>query len=304
MFNKMKLLKIFIILFFPKISFASVDALPYLRAGVGAKAVGLGNAYTSIIDVNAIYWNPASLANLNKFEFTTMYGVLSVERQLNFFASVLPFDFGSFGLGVIQAGVRNIEEWIDDGTTFGFKKGNFNYQSFTCIVSYGGFIAENFSFGGNIKFISDKLKDQTNPGYGVDFGFHSKLAIEKLDSPINFGLTFQDIYSVVNLKSGEKDIIPLNIRLGFSLKFLDKVLFAFDLNKVSYREKFGFNSGVEIDLSDNFQIRAGLDKKFSNVALPSIGFSINLWMIKFDYGFQVDSFKEGDKHFLSVGMRF
>ena len=51
----------------------------FLRLGVGARPLGLGNAFVAIAgDASATYWNPAGLTKLKRIELEVMYGYLSL----------------------------------------------------------------------------------------------------------------------------------------------------------------------------------------------------------------------------------
>ncbi|MCH9007654.1 hypothetical protein IIA29_06555, partial [candidate division KSB1 bacterium] len=46
----------------------------FLRWGIGAKALGIGRAFTSIADdASALYWNPAGMASLSSQGGTFMF---------------------------------------------------------------------------------------------------------------------------------------------------------------------------------------------------------------------------------------
>ena len=61
---------------------ADSHAAPYLRMGVGARALGMGGAFTAIADdATAAYWNPAGLVKIEHIEATFMYAAnMSVEQ--------------------------------------------------------------------------------------------------------------------------------------------------------------------------------------------------------------------------------
>jgi long-subunit fatty acid transport protein len=56
--------------------------------GVGARAVGLGGAYTGVAsDYSAIYWNPAGLAQMTRAEFSAGLSYLNTNDDGTFFGS-------------------------------------------------------------------------------------------------------------------------------------------------------------------------------------------------------------------------
>jgi long-subunit fatty acid transport protein len=72
--------------------------------GVGARAMGMGNAYTGVSsDYSAIYWNPAGLAQMTLGEFSMGLSYLNTQDDGKFFgttegASNNVMNFNSFGI--------------------------------------------------------------------------------------------------------------------------------------------------------------------------------------------------------------
>ena len=58
----------------------------YLKMGVGARALGMGSAFTAMADdATSAFWNPAGLARLQKGEASFMHANLTMDREYNFF---------------------------------------------------------------------------------------------------------------------------------------------------------------------------------------------------------------------------
>nr|MBC8526429.1 hypothetical protein [Candidatus Cloacimonadota bacterium] len=89
--------------------FAANDALPYLRMGVGAKALSMGSAFTAVSNnVTATYWNPAGLANIDCIEIGSMYSAnMGLDREHNYIGIAKKFKFGTLALSWINAGWRD-----------------------------------------------------------------------------------------------------------------------------------------------------------------------------------------------------
>ena len=56
--------------------------------GVGARAMGMAGAFTAVADdPSATYWNPAGIAQINRPEFSIMYGSYIDDENHNLFIS-------------------------------------------------------------------------------------------------------------------------------------------------------------------------------------------------------------------------
>jgi hypothetical protein len=135
----------------------ATSMLTFLKIGVGARAVGLGEAFTSIADdATAMYWNPAGLALLREkrlhFTHTNWPAEIDYENAI----LTIPLPAWDMGMGVHVASVRtNLdytteEEPLPHGRTF-------SYSDFLLGVGVAREFTDRFSFGFNIKYIREDL---------------------------------------------------------------------------------------------------------------------------------------------------
>lgn len=150
----------------------------FLNIGVGARALGMSNAYiTSVNDVTAGYWNPAGLNGMgNQHQLALMHS--------EYFAGIAKYDYGAFatrldsssvlGLSLIRFGVDDIPnttELID-------ANGNVDYDRITTfsaidwgiLVSYAKKLkVPGLNVGANVKIIRRKVGDFAGAwGFGLD----------------------------------------------------------------------------------------------------------------------------------------
>ena len=103
----------------------------FLRWGTGAKAMGLGRAFTSIADdASAMYWNPAGMAALDQVGGTFMFMHMPMQEgsSVNYLAGAIPLrllfaqnhDPGSFvrGLQELKLGVGVLWHSLGDFQLF------------------------------------------------------------------------------------------------------------------------------------------------------------------------------------------
>ncbi len=173
----------------------------FLNIGVGARALGMGNAVASSTnDVTAGYWNPTGLLNTNT---DLQLGLMHSE----YFAGIAKYDFGAltktidsssaFGISFIRFGVDNIPnttELID-------AQGNLNYDRITYfsatdmafLFSYARKLNSNLSIGGNVKIIHRKVGDFAKAwGFGIDG------AMTYTKNRWNLSLVARDVTSTFN----------------------------------------------------------------------------------------------------------
>ena len=150
----------------------------FLAIGVGARALGMSNAYSAVADdVTSGYWNPAGLLGVKSdLQLGGMHA--------NYFANIAQYDFLSVakpidslsaaGISMIRFGVDNIPNTIDLVDA----DGNINYDRITAfsaadyafIFSYARKLGvPGLSVGGNAKVIYRQVGDFANAfGFGLD----------------------------------------------------------------------------------------------------------------------------------------
>jgi len=269
----------------------TTGALPYLRMGIGARALGMGGAFTSISDdASAMFWNPAGIGMVNKLEIITSIASLSLDRSLNTLGFVLPNIMnGSLGIGIINAGVTGIKGYVRENDV-DRPTGDFAYQSNMLIVSYGKPVQEQLHAGINLKIISDSLKDNSRSGFGLDIGVISK-PVNKL----SLGLKMQDVINIIG-----NDAAPMSINIGLAYKFFnDSLTLSGDINKIVDKENIKSRIGLEYKVADIMSFGAGVND--SNI---SFGLGFNLGQINFAYAYVTDNLKVSDGQHISIGYKF
>ncbi len=90
----------------------------FLNWGAGARALGMGRAFTGLADdVAAIYYNPAGLAQQNPFQISLMHVTLFYDTMYDFAAASYPVSgIGTFGLAYIRLGPRILTAGMRTGT--------------------------------------------------------------------------------------------------------------------------------------------------------------------------------------------
>lgn len=152
----------------------------FLKIGVGARAMGMGNAFVANAnDVTAGYWNPAGLSRMSSdFQFSFMHS--------EYFAGIAAYDYGAFatkiddksalGFSFIRFGVDDIPnttQLIDQNGNIDFNRvSTFSAADYAGLITYSRQSEiEGLSYGGNVKIIHRNVGDFADAwGFGFDLG--------------------------------------------------------------------------------------------------------------------------------------
>ena len=152
------------------VSRVGTTAAPFLKIGVGARALAMGEAYvTQANDVTGLYWNPAGLGFMPRNQF--------IFNHYDYFAG-LSYDFvgvavnlptiGTVGAQFTHLGAPDLERTTllnQDGS------GEMISSNFYAVgISYGRALTDRFGIGGTIKYIRETLWHSHASGVGFDIG--------------------------------------------------------------------------------------------------------------------------------------
>lgn len=224
-------------------------AAPFLRMGVGARAMAMGTAQTAVAnDATAAYWNPAALHWLHKFEVSLMYtGGLEADRNYNYIgASLCAEKLGTFGLSWLNSGITGIGQYDDGGN----KTGDFDVANNAFQLNYARGLGGGFALGLGAKYLQENLAD--NDGWGVDAG----LLFRPYDE-LTFGFMMRDL-------AGEygEDNVPYEARFGVGVNPWKGVTLTGDLNAVEDEEAtLDLGAAYDFHVSDNvsFYLAGGVN---------------------------------------------
>ncbi len=168
----------------------------FLLLGAGARGAALGGSFAAIAtDVEALYWNPGGLAQLERPGLTvgtysyvanTRYTWAGIAFPMGGGARAIGIQGGSFGFS--GQPIYTLENPEGDGTTYSVR------ETFVGLT-YAQNFSDRFSAGMTAKFISDQLGLVSGTGFALDFGtnFHAMIG----PRPIRASFVIQNLGSTI-----------------------------------------------------------------------------------------------------------
>jgi hypothetical protein len=181
-------------------------AAQFLGIGVGPRAVAMGGAYVaSSEDVTSLFWNPGACAQATNSEFVFSNSDWLVGTKFRWFGFMLNVD----GMNSIGLSLTQLDYGEDDVTTVEAPDGNgqrWSANDLAIGVSYSRRLTERFSIGGTVKYVGQRLWNETASGFTVDLGllfvtdFHNmRLGMSMCNFGGDMTLDGKDLYQRVDI---------------------------------------------------------------------------------------------------------
>ena len=145
------------------------SAAKFLSIGSGAKAVGMGCAYTSIAnDASSMYWNPAGIARISTMELFVDHSNWLADIRYDYMGFILPlWKSSSVGFNFISLSMPDMKvtRYGEENTGETFRAG-----SYAIGTSWAMRLTDRFSIGFNGKYIREFISRSYASGIGIDVG--------------------------------------------------------------------------------------------------------------------------------------
>lgn len=298
-------------------AFSQLGGTPgaFSRMGFGARGMGMGNALTAVTTGDVIgYYNPALLSWAEYRHVAASFGVLSLDRRLNFlsYSQSLQPNAG-ISAGIIDAGVGEIDGRDRDGE----QTGPLKTTEDQVFLSFSNRLKSGFTLGVTIKFLYHHLyTDVSSTTVGIDLGF-----LVPVGDVLMIGVTARDLNSKYRWDTGQiygqqgsstTAEFPRLYTLGVGYKLPDSMgVAAVDLEMSSKQTLIG-RFGIEVPLIPELTVRAGMDridlKEKGNGIKPTFGFtarkSLDDWTPAINYAFVLEPFAPTPMHIVSLSVIF
>ena len=261
----------------PGTSGGSVLSIP-----VGARAIGMGEAYTAMADdVSSLYWNPAGLALLNQSQASFMYNQWLQDLTYSNLAVATPLENGGLGASLSYLSYGKIQGYDDSGNPNG------NINAYNGVATLGGaWLGDIWSLGANLKGVQGSLADVKATGFAGDLGATLMYPKEVMGGTIRMGATLR------NLGTGLKyidqiDPFPRELRVGIAaLEMVDRKLnLSFDYGKQRDLDSAYYTGAEYWVMPKRVALRAGYVSSQAEGNGLRAGIGLRVKDLSFDYAF-------------------
>lgn len=274
-----------------------------LKAGVGARPLGMGGAFTAVADnADAPYWNPAGLGWVKDSEITTMQTKLSTDADHYYISYVQPALGGTLGVSWIQVGLGSITQTSSEVDVHNEVQNIsiFSYFSNAYMLSYGKNLNDHISIGLTGKYLtSDMFGISGGQAYGYSLTPGLLLRFATHDSKlVTIGLKLDEMINQQSWGTGTVENVPPKLRLGLAYHSPNPGLLAIDISQ-TMRSNYSpeVSLGYEWLFVNGLSFRAG----YSEDGLTAgAGFAVNNARVDYAYVTQ-KSLSKDNVHRVSLG---
>lgn len=274
--------------------------MAFLKIGIDARAAAMGDAYCALAeDASSAYWNPAGLALASDYSILFMHNAWLLDINHEFVSAQLVRGTHNLALSVNMIAVPEIE--IREGPTEkpdGVSTATNLYIS----AAYARAVADDWYFGIQLKFLTEKYYLMQAEGFAVDLGITRKNLLPRL----TLGATIQNLGKMNQLRQMATKL-PVLVRLGaaytLSYKVLDnQPVIAVDMMHV-FDDVTQLHIGGELPLGQYLDYRVGYVIGSETYSFTTgAGLSINRY--RFGYAFVPYKYELGTTHRISLMIKF
>ncbi|HWR84053.1 MAG TPA: PorV/PorQ family protein [Candidatus Deferrimicrobium sp.] len=191
---------------------AGTSAFTFMKIPVGARAVAMGGAFTGLADdESALYYNPAGISSLEGKRFIAAYHNYFVDIQSGFVGYITQFR-ENVAIGA-WVNYMNYGDFVATDS-LGDVTGDFSGGDLVAAVTIASRQNHNFSVGGTIKLIYERIEKYGASGVAADLGVKYTSDRGRLSA----GLAVQNLGAQLDALDVEKYRLPLAVRGGVAVR--------------------------------------------------------------------------------------
>lgn len=227
---------------------AAETGAAFLKIGVGARAIGMGSAFTARADdATAAYWNPAGLAQIGTRQVSAMHTQWIADTQYENLAYAHPTKRGTFAGSLALFSQGNMERRDENRR----RQGDFDAQDSALGISFGGRLSARAAYGLGVKAVRQSIDENRASGVAADFGF-----LQKAGPGLTFGLALQNLGPSMKFIERRYDL-PLSLTVGADLRIAQDLRAGLDVQRLIHEKRTAARLGTEYWLMGRVALRAG-----------------------------------------------
>lgn len=277
---------------------AGTSGLSFLKFGRGAKAVGMGEAFTAQSgEVTSAWWNPAGLSGIKGIQVSFTHNQWFQDITVEHFTSALSFGKNTLGLSFTMNKIPDIQKRGEVSTPEPIAL--FDAHDVAFSLSFARIIKEEIGLGLSAKWLYEKIDINSASGWGFDLG-GIYLPFERL----KFGLAILNLGQKIKFEK-EKFSLPTLYKVGVTYLVEKKNLnsdfvFGFDLVKPT-DDEVKVHLGGEVSLYQTLKIRLGYQTGYDEKDF-SFGLGTKFRKYSIDYAYLPYKSDLGSVHSVSLNI--
>ena len=223
-------------------------AFQFLKLGVDARAIGMGEAYTAVTDdISSVYWNPAGLAvNMENNQILISHTQYVADIAHDYLAFSTPTGLGAVALGLQMLHMPYMDVYEEDSFTIPTGE-TFTCYDFAASLTYANAFTDKFNFGFTARYIRESLDEYPANDFSFDLGTIYNTGWKNLIvgmSLRNFGPDMG--FKIDDDGDGQYDEDPFDLIDNDGDGLIDE-----DRKEMKYKIPMNFSLGLSLDIMNN-----------------------------------------------------
>ena len=239
------------------------ETAAFLDIGPGARAIGLGGAYTALADdSDAMYWNPAGLARMEKRSVSLSHAELNQGNRQNYLSYAHPTSRATFGGAFTYLSYGS----LTGRDAMGRPTGSYNASDAAGAIG-AGVKTEWADIGGSVKLIQSHIGSAQASGAAFDAGVRREQAAGS--GKLVLGAALRNMGPGLKY-DGQRNDLPLRAAFGGAYRFAGGHAVAVELQNGPRGAGSEGGAGGEYQAMEGVFLRLGYTSK--SAAADGAGF--------------------------------
>jgi len=277
------------------------DALNFLKIKPSARGASIGDGFVAVADdVNAVFYNPAGLTQVNNSEISLMHMLYMAETSYEYGAFAMPAGENlTLGAYIVYLNYGSIDRAGEDSLgIWQAGSGSYTPNDMAIALSAGYKLGDGMSAGLTVKYATESIDTVSLSGIMADLGFLADVEGVKVGA------------TLYNLGSAGSEKAPMGFRVGGSSKFMalteDDLTAAAGIDYVMASSKISGSLGGEWKYED-FLILRGSFSVLTDAESVNLGVGLKqdlggmVGEVAYNFSLLGDL---GSAHRISVGLKF